>query len=408
MIENNNDENPVTELLEPSHEAVVETTIVDDIEPIKPIMTIGELFKTKREAKGLNIKTISQQTKIHVGLLEHLENNDLAKLPSKTYVRGFVKSTAKVLGINQEVALTALEATYNRDYKHIKVEAPNQEMRNQTAINTLSAMAATPLDAVKSVTLSSTAFIAKSVVIILIVGVIGFNIKNLIDRSAEEKLKLPKVFTTIHQKAKPAPKVSAPKIAAKSESNTPPIAINLIQDKKDSQKAEVTINDVSLKTISLGEKQFTVDTSLTKEKLEEIFPARYKVNISKGIENLFITAIDGDSWLTYKVDDKEIKKYVLRQGRTVFLRGEKIRLFIGNTKSLKIFYNNQPLILNSKTTVKNLVFPEDMKTKFMSPLFVFQKDGTVVTSEDYLKSHKEETLKEKLPESTPASPAKKI
>ena len=55
-----------------------------------------------------------------------------------------------------------------------------------------------------------------------------------------------------------------------------------------------------------------------------------------------------------------------------------------------------------------MVFPEDMKTKFMSPLFVFQKDGTVVTSEDYLKSHKEETLKEKLPEPTPASPAKKI
>lgn len=67
-------------------------------------ITIGQLLKTKREARGLNLKTISQQTKVLIGLLEHLENDDLEKLPSKTYVRGFVKSTAKILGINQQQA----------------------------------------------------------------------------------------------------------------------------------------------------------------------------------------------------------------------------------------------------------------------------------------------------------------
>ncbi|MDO9180870.1 MAG: helix-turn-helix transcriptional regulator [Bacteriovorax sp.] len=354
------------------------------------IIFIGELLRSKREEKGLNLKAISQQTKVHMGLLEHLENNDLAKLPSKTYVRGFVKSAAKILGINQEVALNSLEATYNRNNKNIKKEIPNYEMRNETARNTLTSMVATPLETVKSVTASSVAFLAKVVVGILIFGVIGFNIKNLIDRSAEERLKLPQVLSTIHQKLKAAPKTAPTKTIVKQDDNLAaqlnPIKVNIIQDKKDSsQKSEITINDVVLKTISLGEKQFSEDDSIPENKMEEIFPSRYKVRVTKGIENVFINAVDGDSWITYKVDDKEIKKYVLRQGRSVFLRGEKIRLFVGNTKSIKIFYNNKLIALNAKSAVKNIVFPEDIKTKYMSPLFVFQKDGTVVTSEDYIK-----------------------
>lgn len=370
--------------------------------------TIGELLRSKREEKGLNLKTISQQTKIHMGLLEHLENNDLAKLPSKTYVRGFVKSAAKILGINQEVALEVLEATYNRDHKSLKkAEVPNLEMRNEAARNTLSAITATPLEAVKSVTISSSAFLAKIAVVLLIVGVVGFNIKNLMDRSAEERMKLPQVLSTIHQKMKPAPRVVAPKVAPKPEAETAkanPIQVNIIQDKKETnQKTELTIKDVNLKNISLGEKQFTEDTSVDKDKLEEIFPARYRVNPAKGVETVFINAVDGDSWITYKVDDKEIKKYVLRQGRTVFMRGEKIRLFLGNTKSVKVFYNNKLLNLNAKGSVKNLVFPEELKTKYMSPLFIFQKDGSVVTSDEYIKSN-EPAVPAKSP-ATPAAPA---
>lgn len=375
-------------------------------------ISIGELLRSKREEKGLNLKTISQQTKIHMGLLEHLENNELAKLPSKTYVRGFVKSAAKILGINQEHALNILEATYNRNNKSVKKEILNYEMRNETARNTLTSMAATPLEAVRSVTASSTAFLAKVVVGILIVGVIGFNVKNLIDRSAEERLKLPQVLSTIHQKIKAPPKAVVSKVISKSAeteiAQPAPMKINIIEDKKDiNQKSEVTINDVNLKNISLGEKQFTEDNSMAEEQLEEIFPSRYKVRVTKGVENVFINAVDGDSWITYKVDDKDIKKYVLRQGRSVFLRGEKIRLFLGNTKSIKVFYNNKLINLHAKSSVKNLVLPEDIKTKFMTPLFVFQKDGTVLTSEDYIKINQKEnaTALPLTPTSTHTAPA---
>jgi len=385
---NTNDQDLINETESVPHGPVLDPNADQISESASPkgIVTIGQLLRQKREERGLNLKTISQQTKIHMGLLEHLENDDLAKLPSKTYVRGFVKSAAKILGINQEEALDVLEATYNRGSKSVKKENTNIEIKNEAVRNTLTPMTSTPLDTVKSVTASSTAFLAKAAVVVLIVGVVGFNVKNLMDRSAEDKMKLPQVLSTIHQRTKSAPK---PKAAPQPKTETTaspaePIQVNIIQDQKLAhQNTEVVVNDVKLKNISIGEKQFTEDNSLSKEQYDEYLPSRYRVQPTKGVETVFINAVDGDSWITYKVDDKEIKKYVLRQGRTVFMRGSLIRLFIGNTKSVKVFYNNK--LIGLKGTTKNLVLPEEAKTKYMIPLFIFNKDGSAETSDEAAK-----------------------
>ena len=354
-------------------------------------MTIGQLIKSKREEKGLSLKVISQQTKIHIGLLESLEADQFEKLPSKAYVRGFVKSTTKILGLNQELALQLLDVAYVKSEPQIQHAAPNMEMKAETARNTLSAITTTPLETVKSVTASSTVFLAKSAVVILIVGIIGFNVKNFFEKSSEEsEMKLPEVLSTLHKKKAPAPKPVA-KVEPTEVKKEEPIQVNLIQD-KNPKPADVTVNDINLQTISIGEKQFA-EEKMEKEVYDELLPAKYRIQPVKGTETVFINASEGDSWLTYKVDDKEIKKFVLRQGRTLFLRGSLIRLFIGNTRSLKVFYNNKPVNLTAgaKGGVKNVVLPEELKTKYMAPLFVFQDDGTVVTSDEFLKSNQRKT-----------------
>lgn len=352
-----------------------------------PELTIGQLIKKKREEKNLSLKVISHQTKIHIGLLESLEADQLHKLPSKAYVRGFIKSTTKILGIDYNMALGLLDRAYEKNAPRASATSTNQEMKTETAMNTLSSIAATPLETVRSVTLSSSMFIVKAIALIAVVGIIGFNIKNYMERASDEaEVKLPEVLTTLTRKKtevvkpKPAPVVVAPKVEE-------PIEINIIQDKN--QKVDVTVKDINLQTISLGEKQFAEDTSISEAAKKELLPEKYRIQPVKGTETVFINATEGDSWLTYKVDDQNIKKYVLRQGRTLFLRGSTIRLFLGNTYSLKVFYNNKLLNLtvNNKTGVKNLVFPEELKTKYMAPLFVFQEDGTVMTSDDFLKAN---------------------
>lgn len=400
MTENNNDDTNVDNT--PSNTTEVQTPVQTQA-PVDETMTIGRLVKMKREEKGLSLKVISQQTKIHIGLLECLEADQFDKLPSKTYVRGFIKSTSKILGMDQEFALHLLDMAYaKKEPKHKVIQNP--EMRTETARNTLSAITSTPLETVKSVTASSTLFLAKAGVVILIVGVIGFNVKNFMEKSNEEsETKLPEVLTTLHKKRDPAPK-PAPKPVPVEPKVEEPIQVNLIQENKN-QKSEVTVNDINLKTISIGEKQYVEDTAMSEDKAKELLPAKYRVQPVKGTETVFITASEGESWLTYKVDDKDIKKFVLRQGRTLFLRGSVIRLFIGNTYSIKVFYNNKPINLNAtnKSGVKNLVLPEDLKTKYMAPLFVFQEDGTVVTSDEFLKMN--QTNKTQTPPPAPAAVA---
>jgi len=381
----------------------IETQTIVEVEkkPLTPSITLGEMIRKRREERGLSLKVISQQTKIHIGLLEYLEADQFDKLPSKTYVRGFVKSTSKILGLNTEEALVLLEKAYSDNKSQIPVGIENKEIKTETARNTLSAMTEMPLEAVRSVTMSNTAVVAKFVIGLVVVGIVGFNIINNFEKNKNEvDVTLPEVLTTLPKKkvvVKTTPE-KAPVVVDKKED---PIQVNIIQEKN--PKTEVTLKDVKLENISIGEKQFAAE-NLSAEQLDEYFPAKYRIAPAKGVENLFLNAVDGDAWITYKVDDKEIKKFVLRQGRTLFLKGALIRLFVGNTKSLKAFYNNKPvnLNINAKSGVKNIVLPEEMKTKYLAPLFVFLEDGTVETSDVYATSGQQ---KKAIP--APSIPAKK-
>lgn len=74
--------------------------------------SLGELFKSVREQRGITLKEIASKTKIHVGILMNLESNNFAELPSKPYLKGFVKSMSIFLGINPKNAIDLLEAAY--------------------------------------------------------------------------------------------------------------------------------------------------------------------------------------------------------------------------------------------------------------------------------------------------------
>ncbi len=380
-----------------------ETITKAEVEPTPVIesITLGQMIRRRREERGLSLKVISQQTKIHIGLLEYLEADQFKKLPSKTYVRGFVKSTAKILGINIDEALVLLEKAYSDNKSQMPVGVENKEIKTETARNTLSAMTEMPLEAVRSVTMSSTAVVAKFFIGLMVVGIVGFNIKNNFEKNKSDvEVNLPEVLTTLPKKkvVVQATQEKAPVVDVKKED---PIQVNLIQEKN--PKAEITLKDVKLENISIGEKQFSPE-NLTTEQLDQYFPPKYRINPTKGVEMLFLNAVDGDAWITYKVDDKDIKKFVLRQGRTLYLKGALIRLFVGNTKSVKAFYNNKPvnLSLNAKSGVKNIVLPEELKTKYLAPLFVFLEDGTVEASDTYVSTNQQKKV---VP--APVVPAKK-
>ena len=62
----------------------------------------GALLKREREKKGLSHTQISQQTRLRPRFLEAIENEEWDFLPAPTFVKGFIRSYARVLGLDEE------------------------------------------------------------------------------------------------------------------------------------------------------------------------------------------------------------------------------------------------------------------------------------------------------------------
>ena len=64
--------------------------------------TVGTRLRAAREAKRLSVDAIATTTKIPVGALDALEEDDVARLPGGIFSRGFVRSYAAEVGLNPE------------------------------------------------------------------------------------------------------------------------------------------------------------------------------------------------------------------------------------------------------------------------------------------------------------------
>lgn len=67
--------------------------------------SIGEFFKQVRETKGLTVDEVASKTRIRSDFVKALEDGNFAKLPDQVFARGFVRSYARSLGLDEEDAI---------------------------------------------------------------------------------------------------------------------------------------------------------------------------------------------------------------------------------------------------------------------------------------------------------------
>ncbi len=75
--------------------------------------TIGEVLKEERISHHLSLEELAKRTRIRQEYLKALENNEFSKLPAATFVKGYIKTYARVLGFDAQPPLALLR----RDYK---------------------------------------------------------------------------------------------------------------------------------------------------------------------------------------------------------------------------------------------------------------------------------------------------
>src|SRR5215203_319960 len=67
--------------------------------------TLGEKLRQAREERGISISEVAEQTRISPMYLESIENDNYKPLPGGIFNKGFVRSYAKYVGIDENEAL---------------------------------------------------------------------------------------------------------------------------------------------------------------------------------------------------------------------------------------------------------------------------------------------------------------
>jgi cytoskeletal protein RodZ len=67
--------------------------------------SFGEELRLAREARGITLRHISDQTRISMRYLEAIESNDYKRLPGGIFNRSFIKAYAKLIGFDEEKAM---------------------------------------------------------------------------------------------------------------------------------------------------------------------------------------------------------------------------------------------------------------------------------------------------------------
>ena len=80
--------------------------------------TLGEKLRQAREERGISISEVAEQTRISALYIESIERDDYRTLPGGIFNKGFVKSFARCVGLDEQEAL--------QDYASLVANQDNQ------------------------------------------------------------------------------------------------------------------------------------------------------------------------------------------------------------------------------------------------------------------------------------------
>lgn len=367
---------------------------------------LGEFLKNKRIEKGYTLEKMSQKTKISVNILKALETNEFNLLPSAAYIKGFVISYVKVLGLTQDEAINKMEYTYlnvlGRPFpalnhtKNMPQPAPQLKSSDPKSEKQTPHEVIENGDSIIESTKSLLPVIILSSIILVFVGVYQL-ISSVVDseiNSDKRKNLGPKIESSSalvkNKETSPATnetqKTSDDTIAESSKVNSDKLPNEPAPLNK--ENVEIPRNFPTINFKKIEEKLFMVKSDAPENEDETIFPKNIRDSINPEAQNLYIKAVSGNTWLSYKIDSRPIESVVITKGNDLFIQGTELRVFLGNVNVTKIFYNNYLIETPTKSGVKSLVFPEENNSKYQLPLFPKAKDDILYTAEEYQKRMK--------------------
>lgn len=370
-------------------------------------LTLGQYLKEAREKANFTIEKFSLKTRINANILRNLENEDFKSLPNLAYLKGFVLNYVKMFSLDEAEAIKKLQDSYVKktgeslpshgNKQQVKVSSKKMEEPDEVINNS---------ENIIDTTKSFVPYLLGLILIAVCVG--GYQVvSKMINKEArkhkDEVAQLPIESSQENNSTEEPVIEEAPQEIDEVKVETPPTPEPPVEVKKEvipatkiEKKAEVKAkkdgkrNFPTVEFKSIPTELYTIKKDAPENKDDSLMPRSYKAKMNPELQNLYVHALDGETWLSYKVDDENIQNEFVRQGKALFLQGKVIRMFFGNINVTKIFLNNNFIDAYSTSGVKTVVFPEEQASNFKRPLFLRSSQGELYTSEEYMEKMKEE------------------
>jgi cytoskeletal protein RodZ len=337
---------------------------------------LGSYLKDLRLRKGYSIERLSTETKISLTILKKLECNDLATLPNITYIKGYVQNILKTLHVNfgkQEIDL--IEKTYLDLGLIKKVEpTPVEPAKQNSTVSQVNTSAKGNIYNLES--LKSKRIIFTVVAIIALIGIFRFVQKiNQQPDLRQSQVKVAPNVKPIDSLVQATTTISPPVIANSGNiALTPEVpssqALAIVETTAATPSPTSTIAPTQTPTLIAGNfpkfefKKITnlavsIDQNSPENTDTSIYTEEDRKRITTGKENVFVTKLDGESWISYKKNNEAPRSVLLKAGQKFFITGDKIFLN----------YWKHHLVLKFSTTVRLVQFVDSKGVKsFIFPL----------------------------------------
>ncbi len=392
--------------------------------------SLGSFLEALRKQKGLEKEDLCALTKINLRVLTALENNDIHSLPPRPYVKGFVQNLCRALGGDAKKGRELLDILYNNREVALpstsfgKSEEANRDFQEQKTyleqkIDNLEGNETLPHGKGNRIKKKGIwkvletfgrrkIWIPLLVIIFLIwsgakvISIVQEYSMTLPQQNAQSELP-PNSSSSAKQELsdkllgeakglrKNLEEESLKRIGPSISELALPKADDLAEPEEPTQTETTSDSDELFKEVKFQPIRGPLyGLSSDSERLDppSLLPKEYRGLVTGDQHYVYIVAEEESSWLSYKVDDQKVKRFVLDQGNTLLLKGSEIVLFMGNVNGSVVFYDNQVVETSSTTGVKSFVFPPEATKNYELPLFIQGSDGKIYSAKEvkaYLK-----------------------
>tara|TARA_Y100001960_G_scaffold324598_1_gene405327 strand:- start:557 stop:1498 length:942 start_codon:yes stop_codon:yes gene_type:complete len=287
----------------------------------------GTLLKQKREQLGLSQKQIADRLRLRVSIIESIENNQFSSDLVATFTKGYLRSYAKAVGIDEAEVLAAYECSESAEVE----EQPMQSFSRQT----------------KRERHDSRIMTITWGILIVIIGISSVwwwqnQETTIVDltEATEQELELEQQLENAQMAELPA--VIAPEL---DESN----AVEAVEELPVSENEQ----EPSVEAIQEPSPEMTSDSEVvTSVEVEESQPvAEVKPAVAA---NLLTMTFEGDCWI--QVKDKSgqtVSTGVKKAGQTLELTGElPYKVVLGAPENVSMTLASEPVDLSGYTSGK--------------------------------------------------------